>query len=102
MWVQNEIEEFFKNLHDNEGYLHIKQIPGNRYAAIYPLMYTHAIIIGNIGDKYGYNDRWCYHSIYAAKEALDAWNGEGEPEGWHRNPRTGRRRDEDGNEYVNH
>jgi hypothetical protein len=65
---------------------------------IAPLVFTHAIVSGI--DQCGYNDRWCYHSYAAAKAALDAWDGTGEPSGWHRNPRTGRRRDENGNEEV--
>lgn len=93
--------DFLKYLQEENVYLHIKEIPGNRYAAIYPLMYTTAIIVGDIGDEYSYRDLWCYHSMYAAKQALDAWDGEGDPEGWHRNPKTGRRRDEDGNEWIN-
>lgn len=98
----HEKDDFLKTFAQNNGYLHIKEIPGNRYVAIYSLMFTHAIIIGDIGDNYVFTDRWCYHSMYAAKKALEAWNGEGEPEGWHKNPRTGRNRDEDDNEYINY
>lgn len=73
--------------------------PGH-YACIWPLMFTHAIIVGKMGDDDEYEDRWCYHTYADAKAALDAWNGEGEPEGWHRHPPTGRRRDEYGVETV--
>lgn len=42
----------------------------------------------------GYADRWCYSSPQQALAALLDWSGaEGtEPAGWHRHPRTGRRR----------
>lgn len=76
------------------GYRDPKPLPNARYAAILPLAYTHAIIVGNIGDRTGYSDRWCYHNYRAAADALDAWDGTGEPEGWHRHPVSGRRRAE--------
>lgn len=37
-------------------------------------------------------DEWCYETSAAALNALDAWDGEGEPEGWNRHPATGRYR----------
>lgn len=70
------------------------------YAVIMPFIYTHAIVTGRIGDNVGYEDRWCYHGREAAIAALDAWDGAGEPEGWHRHPSTGRRRDSAGAEYI--
>ena len=82
-----------------EGYTHIKYFENGRQAAIAPFMFTCAIICDI--DRCGYNERWCYHSNLAAVQALDVWNGKGEPEGWHRHPKTGRRRDEDGNETIN-
>lgn len=83
-----------------QGYKDPQPLSGNRYAAIMPMMFTHGIIVGKIGDI-GYDDRWCYHNYTSAKAALEAWDGTGEPKGWHRHPRTGRRRSEDGEEYVN-
>lgn len=66
---------------------------------INPLVYTHAIVSGI--NYCGFEDRWCYDTYAEAKAALDAWDGTGEPQGWKRNPRTGRRRDKDGNEWIN-
>lgn len=87
---------FLQWLKEECGYRDPRPIPGNRYAAIQPLMFTHAIIIGELGDMYSAGDRWCYHDYAAAKAALDAWDGTGEPSCWHRHPRSGRRRT-DGN-----
>lgn len=84
MKAKNETEDFLKRLCDDNGYLHIKEIPGNRYACIYPMLFTHAIIISNIGDIFGYNDRWCYHSMLthgAAKESRKDGIKTHEPEG---------------------
>lgn len=76
----------------DNGYRDIRPLPGGRYAAIQPLAFTHALVVGRIGDMAGYDNSWCYGSYRAAKDALDAWDGVGEPAGWHRNPSTGRRR----------
>ena len=39
-----------------------------------------------------YSDAWQYQSRSSALDALERWDGEGEPEGWYRHPATGRRR----------
>jgi hypothetical protein len=44
-------------------------------------------------DRYGNGGCWCYPDYASALAALDAWDGEGEPLGWHRHPDTGRRRE---------
>jgi hypothetical protein len=84
------------------GYLFPKQISGDRTAAVLPMLFTHAIITMCNDDRaeVGYEDRWCYHHLPSAIVALSEWNGEGEPQGWHRHPPSGRRRDADGKEYV--
>jgi len=68
-----------------------KDIGGGMYAAILPLIYTFAIIKGYYGLAV-YEDRWCYSDLTKALRAYDAWNGQGEPDGWHRHPTSGRRR----------
>lgn len=82
------------------GYKAVRLLPDGRWAAISPLMFTAAIIVGRVGDLTGYDDRWCYHDVASARSALDAWVGQGEPEGWHRHPATGRRVISDGSEAV--
>lgn len=88
---------------DECGYRSPRPLGSGRYACIMPLMFTAAIIVGRVGSMC-YDNRWCFHSHDAAKRALDAWNGVGEPEGWHRHPTTGRRRpDGDASrEYIAH
>jgi hypothetical protein len=51
------MEEDFKTFLTNQGYPNFKII-GDRYAAIYPLLFTHAIITGRVGDKECFDDRW--------------------------------------------
>jgi hypothetical protein len=89
-WLKNEC-----------GYSHVRPLPGKRWAATSRLMYTTAIVTGTIGDKINVADRWCYSNPNVATAALEAWDGAGEPQGWHRHPATGRRRNENGSEWVN-
>jgi hypothetical protein len=72
---------------------------GQRYAAITRKMFTHAIVCGKIGDWWGIGDCWCYSTYEAARRALQAWDGEGEPEGWIRHPGSGRRVSQSANEH---
>lgn len=82
---------------NKNGYMDLKLFEDGSDAAIMPLMFT-AAIVSDLTD-WGYGDRWCYKTYEAAKAALEAWDGEGEPDGWHRHPMTGRRR-ENGKEYI--
>lgn len=75
-----------------EGYRDIKLLPGNRWAATFDFIYTSGIIVGFMGDTTGYEDRWCFHTHERSEAALGAWDGQGEPTGWHRHPDSGRRR----------
>lgn len=67
--------------------------PDGRRIAVIPLMYTAAVIIGRPHQLDWYDDRWCYHTAADALTAARAWDGVGEPDGWHRHPDTGRRRE---------
>jgi len=83
---------YFEFLKDN-GYLLPLPLAGGRWAAILPLMYTHAIVTGRIEDRTGYDNRWCYPTLNGAARALVSWDGTGDPpDGWIRQPGTGRRR----------
>ena len=89
------------------NWLAYKKLPGNRYAALHPKVYTYSIIVGKIGDECSYDDYWCYTDYAVALLALNAWDGAGDPDGWHRHPKTGRRRalvdgefDEEGNQVA--
>lgn len=92
---------------NENGYLAPRFLPDGRLACVMPLAYTGAIIVMNAQTyRQCYDDRWCYQSVKSATDALDNWEnagGTGEPVGWHRHPRTGRRRpDGDASkEYIN-
>lgn len=82
---------FLQWLIDECGYKYPKPIGEGRWAAIIPKMFTHAIAVGRIDDFQGIDAHWCYETLAAARVALDAWDGRGEPNGWFRNPDSGRR-----------
>lgn len=67
--------------------------PDGRRIAVLPLLYTAAVIIGRPHTVDHYDDRWCYDDVADAVAAATAWDGTGEPTGWHRHPDTGRRRE---------
>ena len=95
---QVDKERFFNYLRSPGGgnCTEVKEIKDGMYVAIKPLLFHWTMIIGEIGNDFGYFDRWCYASQTLAEKAFSEWNGEGEPTGWHRHPSTGRRR-ENGN-----
>jgi len=88
------------------NYLAPVPIGGDKWAAISRFAFTFGILVGDIGDDFGYRDRFCYRDLSVALAALVDWRNrgfEGEPIGWHRHPGTGRRCP-DGDptkEYVN-
>jgi hypothetical protein len=82
---------FLQWLIDACGYLRPKPLPGGRYAAIEPKVFTHAIVVGRIGERVGYDDTWCFETLDKATAALAVWDGTGEPQGWIRHPASGRR-----------
>lgn len=63
---------------------------------VVPMLFTTAILVsGHLGAR-GYLDRWCYMSVPEALAAARAWTTDypaTEPDGWHRHPTSGRRRD---------
>lgn len=82
------LEKFCRENHYSEPQL---MDDGIHYAAISRMMHTHAIILGEIGDSRSYLDRWCYADGLLAMMALVVWDGTGDPMGWHRHPKSGRR-----------
>ena len=72
------------------------QYESGRQAGVVPFLFTWAIVADFNSE--GYGQRWCYETLQDALGALDDWDGEGEPQGWHRHLPSGRRRDHDGND----
>lgn len=84
------------------GYTDYKRFANGRDAAITRFAFTYAILSDL--TRWGYGDRWCFHTYARAAAALADWDGEEgtDPWGWHRHPDTGRRREngDPSTEYV--
>jgi hypothetical protein len=91
-----DFDTFAKKLMASDPYmLNIFDMGDGTYIAIKQLMFTAAIIRGDVGDYCSYSDRWCYHDQIGAVLATLEWLSDKsmpEPNGWHRHPMTGRRR----------
>lgn len=75
-------------------HLIVRELGDGRAVYLRDLLFgAHMIGIGLVGDN-AYLDQWDYTAelTAAAWRAALAWDGAGEPEGWYRHARTGRRR----------
>lgn len=82
-----------------EHYVMLKYLPKKGWCGVHQLMYhwTMHIDIHN----FGYEDKYCYETQSLAEGALCQWDGEGDPLGWHRHLKTGRRRNlKTGEEWI--
>lgn len=104
-------EEYLEQL--KRDYHHVELIrDGEEYVAYYRLMFHWTMITGSMDNFWGYEDRWCYDNrmvgnMLLVEHALEEWRlrgFEGEPEHWHRHPKTGRRRvnGDPETEYISH
>lgn len=74
-----------------EGALAQKLLPDGREVVLYPLIYGCQVVVGS-PDSEVFDNCWHYDHAEVAAKAMLEWDGFGEPQGWHRNPMTGRRR----------
>lgn len=73
------------------NYASLRQLPDGRICGVLRLLFHWTLHVDiHVG---GYEDRYCYPTQAAAEAAMNAWDGTGDPAGWHRHPSTGRRRD---------
>ena len=85
-----------------EGELLARRLDDRRYVAVAPRLFTWALLWGHVDNRHGFVEHWCYPSLFAAVAAAACWDGTGDPVGWVRHPRTGRRRrdGDESREYV--
>lgn len=88
---------------EHHWWLHRRELPDGR------IVHLQAMISGNLrvsltldASDCWFDKVYCYHDHHAAWRAALGWNGEGDPEGWYRDPKTGRRRPDNTpeSEYV--
>jgi hypothetical protein len=77
------------------GYTIVLPIGADRWVGIMPLMFHWTMHVGTMDDRTGHSRRYCYRTFELAADALTEWaklDFAGEPDKWHRDPYTGRRR----------
>lgn len=62
----------------------VRRVDETRWVALTQMIFTWALISAPITEVWGHDRRWCYHTFPAALAAGWAWDGTGEPQGWHR------------------
>lgn len=62
-----------------EEYQSPKEIPGQGICALQRMMFTTGLFVGI--NEVGYRGRYCYSNYADAKEALEQWDGFGDPPG---------------------
>jgi hypothetical protein len=70
-----ELIEYLKS----EGYYQLREIPGRGVCGLHRFIFTVGLMVGL--DRTGYKGRYCYESNAQAKEALETWDGIGDPSG---------------------
>lgn len=73
-----------------------RSLDDGTYVMAKPLLFHWTVIRGVIGDSLGYFDRWCFETRELALAALNDFPldppSDYDPPGWHRHPKSGRRR----------
>jgi hypothetical protein len=64
---------------EKEGYFNIKKIYKIGACGLFHFAFTTGLVVGI--DLLGYNGRYCYEHLADAVEALENWDGVGDPEG---------------------
>lgn len=69
-----------------------REMADGRLLCVYEMLFGNGrLCVGPVGVGW-FDDLWCYDTVELALEQLRTWDGTGEPTGWKRHPRTGRRR----------
>jgi hypothetical protein len=62
-----------------EGYYNIKEIPERGICGLRDFIFTCGLVIGM--DEGGYFGRYCYRTKQEAIDAIESWDGQGDPPG---------------------
>lgn len=79
MSKEQEKKDLVSNLLDNEKYFHIRILKTGEIAGIHKMMFTTGLFVGL--DEIGYRTRFCYRDQEEAEQAIETWDGIGDPPG---------------------
>ena len=71
--MNDETARFFRHLIVDCEYIAPFPINETYYVTVQQLLFTHAVIVGRIGDWWGYSFRWCYPTKTEAQIAIAEW-----------------------------
>ena len=73
---ERKMKELIPTL-EKEGYYNIKEIPGTGICALFTFMFTTGLVVNC--NQHGYEGRYCYQVKQEAEDALELWDGKGDP-----------------------
>ena len=73
-----------------KAYRQFWTLPDGRLCGLLRLLFHWTVHVDI--DPVGYRDRYCFMTPELAIEAMDQWDGTGDPINWHKHPSTGRLR----------
>jgi len=71
-------EEFIAIMRSN-GYVCVQKLPNGMWVGMQRMLYTTGLFIGLTVE--GYSGRYCYERFADVKDALQTWDGTGDPPG---------------------
>jgi hypothetical protein len=81
--------------HPRPEALYWRALPDGYEITVYRMLTNTRVCFGEQGEWGGIINAYCYRDLSRALEAAAVWDGTGDPlDGWHRNPHTGRRRED--------
>ena len=81
--MKNNIDKPFEQRCAEYGFVELKQLANGEIAGLSRFIFTTGLVVG-IDDDFGaikYRSRFCYEHAGAAREALQLWDGSGDPTG---------------------
>lgn len=79
---------------EREGAIYWRELPDGYEVCVYPMTFGKARLCFSEQHSQCIIDAYCYPTPAAAIAAGEVWTGEGDaPDGWHRHPTSGRRRE---------
>jgi hypothetical protein len=77
-----------------EGVIYWRPLPDGYEITVHPMTFGKARLCYGPQESITHENGFCYADRALALEAAAVWDGHGDPlNGWHRNPFTGRRRE---------
>lgn len=74
-----------------ESVIAARSLLDRREVLLYRMLFNLRVVVTDGPHSLVYDDGYCFHNAAAAWKTFETWDGESEPDGWAKNPFTGRR-----------